>query len=145
MRAEANELGLGGRIHFLGWREKMEAVYRDLDLVALVSQNEGLPLVLLEAMAAGRPVVSTPVGGAPSLLGIDVRPATGGFAPARRGLAVRRGDPLGLARAVEWVIDNPDRATGLAGAGRDYVLDRHGQARFLDAHARLYLELMEGR
>lgn len=145
LRNEADALGLDGRIHFLGWREKMESVYSDLDLVALVSQNEGLPLVLLEAMAAGRPVVSTLVGGAPSLLGIDVRPADGGFAPARRGMAVRRGDPYGLARAIEWVMDNPGRAAGLAGAGRDYVLDRHGQARFLDAHARLYLELMEGR
>ena len=53
----ADEYGLAPAVHWLGWRRDLPAVYADLDVVALTSRNEGLPTTLVEAMAAGRPVV----------------------------------------------------------------------------------------
>ena len=55
----AGELGLGARVSFLGWRGDLDRIYADLDVVALTSRNEGSPVALIEAMAAGRAVVST--------------------------------------------------------------------------------------
>ena len=54
--------------HFLGWRKDLARIYADLDVVALSSINEGTPVSLIEAMAAGTPVVSTAVGGVPDVL-----------------------------------------------------------------------------
>ncbi len=58
----ASELGLGSRVSFLGSRSDVDAVYRAIDLLVIPSRNEGLPNVLLEALAHDRPVVATAVG-----------------------------------------------------------------------------------
>ncbi|MCA9554380.1 MAG: glycosyltransferase [Myxococcales bacterium] len=54
---------LGGRVHFLGWRKDLEAIFAEADLLALSSDNEGTPVTVIEALAAGLPVVATRVGG----------------------------------------------------------------------------------
>ena len=64
----ARELGLGDRCRFLGWRADLPNVYAASDVVALSSLNEGSPVSLIEAMAAGRAVVATAVGGVPDLV-----------------------------------------------------------------------------
>ena len=69
LRRRARALGLAERVHFLGWRRDLAPVYADLDVAVLTSRNEGTPVALIEAMAAGVPVVATAVGGAPDLLG----------------------------------------------------------------------------
>ncbi len=53
------QFGLETRVHFLGWRENLAPIYSDLDLLALTSENEGTPVAVLEAMAAGVPVVAS--------------------------------------------------------------------------------------
>mgnify|MGYP003694519429 CR=1 FL=1 len=68
-------LGLADVVRFHGWRRDLPAVYGDLDVVVNCSRNEGTPVALIEALAAGRPVVATAVGGTPDLLQQDARSA----------------------------------------------------------------------
>jgi glycosyltransferase involved in cell wall biosynthesis len=64
----ARELGLEDRVHFLGLREDMPAVYNELDVLVSSSHSEAMPLALMEAMACGLPVVATRVGGVPDMV-----------------------------------------------------------------------------
>ena len=59
----AYQMGIGAQVHFAGWEMDRARIYSDLDLVCLSSLNEGTPVALIEAMAAGLPVVATDVGG----------------------------------------------------------------------------------
>ncbi|MFN2526114.1 MAG: glycosyltransferase, partial [Actinomycetota bacterium] len=63
LEARARELGLGRRVHFTGWWTDVAAAIADVDAVVLSSRNEGTPVSLIEALAGGRPVVATDVGG----------------------------------------------------------------------------------
>ena len=91
----------------------MPALLETLDVVALPSWTEGLPLVLLEAMARGRPVVATPVGGTPELV-----------TDGETGLLVPPRDPEALAEALRRVLDDPELARRLGEAGRARVAER---------------------
>jgi glycosyltransferase involved in cell wall biosynthesis len=106
----ARELRMIDRVHFLGWRRDVAAVLKTLSVVVLptVFDFEGTPLAVIEAMAAGRPVVATAVGGTPELLGDG------------RGLLVRPGDARGLADAVAAVLTDPARAQAMATAARHW-------------------------
>jgi glycosyltransferase involved in cell wall biosynthesis/SAM-dependent methyltransferase len=68
LRARARALGIDGRCRFLGWRRDAARICADLDAAALTSVNEGTPVALIEAAAAGVPVVARSVGGVPSAL-----------------------------------------------------------------------------
>lgn len=131
LEALAGELGLAGRVHFAGWRQDLDRIYADLDVVVLTSRNEGSPVSLIEAMAAGRPVVATRVGGVPDLV-----------AEGESGRLVAVGDAAGLARAVaELLVDAGARAR-LGAAGRRRVSPAFGAARLLADVDRLYGELL---
>jgi glycosyltransferase involved in cell wall biosynthesis len=71
---------LKGRVHFLGWRKDLPAIYADLDLLVVSSDNEGTPVAAIEAMASGCVVVATRVGGLPDLIEHEV---TGLLVPPR--------------------------------------------------------------
>ncbi len=62
LHAEVGRRGLAERVHLTGWRRDLAAVYGDLDMVVCCSLNEGTPVSLIEAAAAGRPVIGTQVG-----------------------------------------------------------------------------------
>jgi glycosyltransferase involved in cell wall biosynthesis len=135
LRAEleqhAAQLGLASRVRFAGWRKDLEAVYADLDVVVNSSRNEGTPVALIEAMAAGCPVVATAVGGTSDLLG-------GGA----RGLLVPAGDPAALARAIERTLEDGEETARRTSAARDYVLAHHSADRLLRDIDALYRELL---
>src|SRR5207247_4079188 len=63
LEGAARALGIDGRVRFLGWRRDLETVYGATDVFLLTSRNEGTPVALIEALAAGCAVVSTDVGG----------------------------------------------------------------------------------
>jgi glycosyltransferase involved in cell wall biosynthesis len=134
LEAEARRLGLADVVHFAGWRADLAAVYGDLDLVANSSRNEGTPVALIEALAAGRPVVATRVGGTPDLLG-----------EGERGLLVPAGEPGRLARAILDSLRDPEGSLARARAGRSHVLARHDVARLLEDIDRLYRDLLARR
>jgi len=110
----AGRLGLGPRIHFLGWRVDLETILGELDVVICASRNEGTPVALIEAMAAGIPVLSTDVGGVADLV-----------THGRTGWLVSPGEPDAMANGIRRLLDDGPLRGRLAAAGRDVALDRH--------------------
>lgn len=124
--------GLGERIEWVG-PAVGEAKLRWLsaaDLFVLPSYAEGVPISMLEALAAGLPAVLTPVGGIPSVLTADVH-----------ALFVPPGDPVALAGAIARLAASPELRATLGAAAREHVLARYGvehsARRYLDLYARL--------
>jgi glycosyltransferase involved in cell wall biosynthesis len=107
LERRALELGIQAHVHFLGWREDVPDVIRAADVMVLPSLDEGLPIAILEAMACGRPVVATPVGGVPEAV---VDGQTGYLVPPK--------DPAALAEAVLRLLDDPILARRLGDEGR---------------------------
>jgi glycosyltransferase involved in cell wall biosynthesis len=124
-------LGLARAVSFLGWRADLAAVYGDLDVVVNSSLNEGTPVALIEALAAGRPVVATRVGGTPDLLGDEAR-----------GRLVPPAEPARLSAAIIETLREAEVARRRAQAGRAYVLERHSVERLVRDVDSLYRELL---
>jgi glycosyltransferase involved in cell wall biosynthesis len=112
LERESERLGIRERVEF-GFHDDVPALLESLDVVALPSWTEGLPIVLLEAMAHARPVVATPVGGTPELV-----------TDGETGLLVPTRDPEALAAALRRLLDDPELARRLGEAGRARVADR---------------------
>ena len=109
----------------------MDSVYGDLDVVVNSSRNEGTPVALIEALAAGRPVVATRVGGTPDLL------RGGDF-----GRLVAAGDASALAQAILDTLADPSDAVLRARAGQAHVLREHSATRLIGDIDALYRELL---
>ncbi|MBI4577502.1 MAG: glycosyltransferase [Planctomycetes bacterium] len=133
-RAEglARELGVADRVRFLGERRDVARVLSALDCLVLSSRREGLPLVALEARAAGRPVVATDVGGVSEVV-----------EDGRNGRLVPAGDAAALARALTEVLADPAlaRSMGRAGAAG---LERYEVAQVAREHEALWREVARG-
>jgi glycosyltransferase involved in cell wall biosynthesis len=127
-------LGLTDRVHFVGYQPRPAPCIRAMDVFALTSRSEGLPLVVLEAWAAGVPVVATRVGGLPELVDDE-----------RTGILVDFGDEAGLAQALGELIEDPVRARRLGEAGRQQVESRYSLRRMSDEYQRHYKELLGNR
>src|SRR5882724_8830724 len=109
LEGERDRLGLGERFRFLGYRPDPIRVLVAADVFCLSSRFEGLPISLLEAMAAGLPVVATRVGGVPSVV-----------TDGKEGRLVAAGDPAALAAAVTELRD-PGLRSRCAAAATDRV------------------------
>jgi glycosyltransferase involved in cell wall biosynthesis len=99
---------LSERVTFLGWRDDIPNIMPVFDIFVLASLNEGMGRVLVEAMAAGRPVVASRTGGIPDLI-----------RDGENGLLVPPGDASALAEALGYLIDNPGPARRMGRRGRD--------------------------
>jgi glycosyltransferase involved in cell wall biosynthesis len=133
LEAEVRALGLGDAVCFHGWRRDLPAVYGDLDVVVNASRNEGTPVALIEALAAGRPVVATAVGGTPDVL-------EGGT----HGVLVPAQDEEALASAIAATLAAPP-SPARAAAARARMLARYGVPRLLRDLSDLYRELLHAR
>lgn len=131
LEALTKELGIAESVHFAGWRKDLPAVYRELDVLALTSTNEGTPVSLIEAMAAGRAVVATGVGGVADV----VKDAT-------TGLLVTPGRDDLFAVAMGRLADDPELRTRLASAAREDAAKRFTVSRLLDDLDALYKTLL---
>jgi glycosyltransferase involved in cell wall biosynthesis len=107
------ELGLGERVRLLGYWPSLAEAMAAIDVFVLPSLMEGHPLAILEAMAAGKPVVATRVGGNPEAVEDGV---TGLLVPSR--------DPVALGRAITTLLRDPDRARRMGREGRRRVEER---------------------
>ena len=126
-------------VHFAGTREARE-IYPSLDIVALTSRNEGTPLALLEAMACGKAVISTAVGGVVDLLG-EITEHRGGFDIRERGLTAASEDEAGFAAGLALLIENETLRRELAVRGRSYVESTHSKERLVADILAAYSEL----
>ena len=131
--ALASRLGLGQRIHFLGWRTDLETILPELDMVICASKNEGTPVALIEAMAAGVPALSTDVGGVADLV-----------THGETGWLVPPGDPPAMARAIQHLLGDAALRARLAAAARPLALERHGVEGLIRRVEALYTELLRG-
>jgi len=110
LERQARDLGLHDRVVFLGQRADVAELLACCDLAVLPSLFEGLPLAALEAMAAGKPVVATNIGGTSEAIEHGVT-----------GLLVPPGDPIALATAIRAVLGDPALAQRLAAAAQARV------------------------
>lgn len=112
MARRARELGVADRLEFLGWVSgpHKDAVIAGAGVLVLPSYIEGLPVILLEAMALGTPVVATRVGGVPELV-----------QDGETGLLVEAGDTAALAAALMRILNEPELAARLGRQGRERV------------------------
>lgn len=136
----SRELGVEKIVLFAGWHQDMVRVYGALDAVVLTSMNEGTPVSLIEAMAAGIPVISTAVGGVPDVLGAVMRVSV--FNASRRGLLVHPGEPGELAEAISFLLKNPGASGRMAGRARAYVLKEYTMEKLIENIGSLYMEVI---
>jgi glycosyltransferase involved in cell wall biosynthesis len=133
LELRARELGLEKKVRFLGQRAEVPPLLAAADAFVLASHNEGNPLALMEAMAAGLPVVATAVGGVPELL-LD----------ERSGLLVRPGDCSGFAAAMLRLFRNADLRRVMAVGSAEQARQAFSASRMGKAYMDLYERLVAG-
>ena len=131
LEARIAALGLANRVCLLGHRDDVHRLLAVADLFVLPSLNEGLPLSVMEAMAAGVPVIATSAGGTAEIVRDGVT-----------GMLVPPGDAQALADAIRALLTDRARSTRLAAAGRDLVEREHSASAMAAATARLYEEVL---
>jgi glycosyltransferase involved in cell wall biosynthesis len=140
------QLGLTKLVTFTGWLKDLVPVYADLDILALSSISEGTPVTVIEAMAAGVPVVATDVGGVRELVSEGGRrnskPEEGTFEVCERGVLVNRGDVVGFARGLNHLLENPGLCKEMGRRGKDYARRHHSKDRLIADMDRLYRSLL---
>ena len=130
LQAQAATLGLTDSAHFVGYRneEEVAELLSEADMLVLPSFAEGLPVVLMEALASRIPVIATPVAGVSELI-----------RDGETGLLVPPGDIDGLAKALDRLLGDPELCRRLGEAGRAAVLERHDVAREAERLLALFL------
>ena len=127
LEAEIRRLGLEGAVVLAGDRDDVAAMLARADVFVLSSTSEGLPLSILEAMAAGLPVVASSVGGVPEAV-----------EDGETGLLVPPRDPVRLAAALERLLVDPALRRRLGSNGRERVRQHFGLEAFQQAHVAVY-------
>jgi glycosyltransferase involved in cell wall biosynthesis len=139
--------GLQEDIIFLGFRRDLEIIYADLDLVVLTSLNEGSPVALIEAMAAGRPVISTDVGGVGNLLSskFEAQNSKSHLKYCKEGILIKSGDVDELARAMKELLENEGLREKMGLEGRKRVYPEYDISRLIEDVRKLYQEIISER
>ena len=131
--ARLNEPGIADRFIFTGYRTDVARLIGAMDVFVLCTHREGFPLSILEAMAMGKPVVATAVGGIPEIVTNNVT-----------GFLHQHGNSKDLAAAVLRLIENPEEARRMAEKAREHVLQNFSRQRFADEIAKTYRDVMRG-
>jgi glycosyltransferase involved in cell wall biosynthesis len=131
LHVHAERLGITGHVTFTGYATDPRPYYSAMDAFILLSRSEGLPNVLLEAMAMGIPAICTPVGGIPGV--ID---------PDNTGLLVSLDDVSAIVAAVQRLMDNPQLAARLGQNGRQHVETHYSFDRRMERLCGIYRDLV---
>ncbi len=134
LQRKARSLGLDDRVSFLGCIPGARNLIPSFDVLVVPSRTEGSPLVVLEAMAAGIPVVASCVGGIPDQIRHGVT-----------GLLVAPDNPGELGKAIEQLLCEPATRNSLAAEGRRQVAERFPYRVLLDGIERVYAEALARR
>ncbi|WP_223158178.1 glycosyltransferase [Thermomonas carbonis] len=126
----ADEIGIAAQVQFLGVVRNVPELLMTHQLAVLGTHHEGMPLALLEGMAAGCAVVGSAVPGVREVLedGVD-------------GLLVAESDPVAMADALERVLRDPERAARMAATAREVALQRHGRELMNQRYEDLFVSL----
>ncbi len=145
----AERLGIQQNVIFKGWKKDLTKIYSELDIVVLTSLNEGTPVALIEAMAAGRPVISTDIGGVKDLFSNRLEKKKDEGKPTIRyygqGILVNSGDVGSLAVAIKELLKDDGRREKMGEIGRKTVYPKYDISRLIDDLKSLYLNLTGGR
>jgi glycosyltransferase involved in cell wall biosynthesis len=131
LRRHAESRGILDRVHFTGARRDLGNILGSIDLFAMPSLWEGLPLSLVLAMGKGLPVVATRVAGIPEVVQHDVS-----------GLLVEAGNSAALGQAMARLVADPGLRRTLGQHARDFVLPRFGFDRYVESITSLYDRLL---
>ncbi len=128
----ARRHGLTAQVRFLGQRDDVAELMRASQMIILPSRQEGLGVAALEAMALGRPVVASRVGGLPEAVIHE-----------RTGLLVPPGDPAGLAAAIARLLRDGDLRRSLGRAGPEWVRSHFQVGPMVQAYEQLCFEVLD--
>lgn len=131
LRALATELGIAGRVCFAGHRPNRPNPHQLFDVSVLASDHEGFPNTVVEAMAAGRPVLASDVGGIPDAVDHGVT-----------GLLTRPGDSAAVADALARLLGDPAEAGRMGSAGRATAWARFRTTTVIDRLTEVYTSLL---
>ena len=128
---EVNKFGLGSKIRHIDNVPHPEEIFAGIDALVCTSETEGFSNVLLEAMATGKPVIATEVGGNAEIV-----------APGETGFLVPAYSPEAIAGACEELIDNQELCHKLGTQGRKRIVKQFSLETMVGSHERLYLRLV---
>jgi glycosyltransferase involved in cell wall biosynthesis len=129
---QIRKMNLEQNVFLCGARSDMKNVYKQTDFVVIPSLREGLPYVLLEAMACEIPVLATSVGDIPLLIQHEVT-----------GYIVSSGDSKALEKYMIELINNPEKAKEMAVRGKQFVIENFSAKKMVKKVEKLYLSLIE--
>ncbi|WP_254509180.1 glycosyltransferase [Anatilimnocola floriformis] len=131
LQQQAGELGIANRVHFLGWQPQVAGLLKLADVLLLPSRWEGMPNVLLEAMAAGLPVVSTNVEGAAEILG-----------PLAEKQLTQQNDAAAFQNATLALASEPTAASRLGELNQQRVREQFSLALLASAYETIYSQII---
>ncbi len=131
LRKQVENLGLADKVHFLGWRSDVDEIMGCFDIFVLPSLNEGMGRVLVEAMAAGLPIVASRVGGIPDLV-----------KDGKNGLLVPPADAPALAKAISDLLKDKEKRNRMGEAGKKMCRPYSAEA-MVEQIDDLYKELLK--
>ena len=130
----ARELNIEDRIEFKGWVRDLCSIYKELDIVVLTSLNEGTPVSIIEAMAAGRPVVATEVGGVSDII-----------EDGKSGYLIASNDEENFAGKLQDLISDSSKRERFGVYAREIVKNRFSKERLINDIDKLYNTLLDFR
>ncbi len=130
LERRAAELGVDGKVHFVGFQQDVDPYYRAMDISVLTSLSEGLSITILESMSHGLPVVATRVGGNPELV-----------QHGETGLLTEPKDLAEFSGSVSRLIGAPEARQAMGTAGRRFVEKHFTLDQVTDQYQRIYEEL----
>ncbi len=133
LKEQAANLGISEQVIFTGYRADTADIFFAMDVFVITSLSEGLPIVMLEAMAAGLPIVATAVGGIPEVI-----------THQKNGILVKPRQPNELADRIIALMEDPVKAIALSLAGKRTVRDGFSMDVPAALTADLYDELLNG-
>ncbi len=132
LKKYARSLKLEREVLFLGARTDIPEILKLIDIFVLSSLNEGMSITLLEAMAAGLPIIATQVGGNPEVVIHN-----------RTGLLVPSGDPHKLAEAMIYLLSNKDKAMAMGKEGKALAEEKFNIEKTVNEYQALYNSILK--
>lgn len=129
----SHRLNLSKNIIFTGYRKDVYGLISIMDILVQPSIEEGFGIAILEAMAMGKPVIGTAVGGIPEIIKNGIN-----------GILVPPKDPLSIYQAIQRLLNNPDEAKRMGCAGKDIVQNNFSVSNMVKKYEELYENLYRG-